>query len=338
LNSNASRVDLALYRSNLATVYAEQGKLAEAEDLIEQVLADRTADLGPLHEKTLHAQDWLAKVYAAQKRYGEAERLYREVIAGRSTMLGPRHGDTTGSRSSLAFLYWQTRRYELAIPAYEEVLAACKECLPANHPETLSAAANLAVNLRDAGRLADAELLADEWLPLWRKQLVESKGQLFGAWTAVSIYDKTGHFAKAEPVRRDLAEFQRQRSGATSLPYLVELTAMGENLLEQKKWSQAEPILRECLAIRQETHPDDWQTFRTQSLLGAALFGQQKLDEAEPLLLAAYTGMLERRNSIPEGSRQHLIETIQRLIDLYTAWNKPAETEKWKSEADRSER
>ncbi len=46
--------------------------------------------------------------------------------------------------------------------------------------------------------------------------------------------------------------------------------------LQQKKWAAAEPILRECLTIREKLQPDAWQTFNTQSSFGGALLGQKK--------------------------------------------------------------
>ena len=45
--------------------------------------------------------------------------------------------------------------------------------------------------------------------------------------------------------------------------------------------------------------PEEWETFHTQSLLGAALLGQEKYTDAEPLLLAGYDGLTEREAKIP---------------------------------------
>ena len=41
------------------------------------------------------------------------------------------------------------------------------------------------------------------------------------------------------------------------------------------------------MTIRESKPPDEWRTFEARSLLGAAMFGQQKYAEAE-LLLAGY--------------------------------------------------
>ena len=54
-------------------------------------------------------------------------------------------------------------------------------------------------------------------------------------------------------------------------PQLAGLLAqIGLGLLEQKKWTEAEPLLRECLAIREKTQPDEWTTFNTRSRCSAA--------------------------------------------------------------------
>ena len=47
-------------------------------------------------------------------------------------------------------------------------------------------------------------------------------------------------------------------------------------MLQAKAFTDAEPLLRKCLAIREKTQPDLWTTFNTQSLLGGALLGQKK--------------------------------------------------------------
>ena len=49
----------------------------------------------------------------------------------------------------------------------------------------------------------------------------------------------------------------------------------------------AEPVLRECLAMRLQKEPDAWTTFNTKSLLGAALLVALLAAGAELLLLAA---------------------------------------------------
>jgi len=104
------------------------------------------------------------------------------------------------------------------------------------------------------------------------------------------------------------------------------------SLLQAKAFTEAEPLLRECLAIREKTQPDLWTTFNTQSLLGGALLGQKKYAEAEPLLLAGYEGMKQREKSIPPQGATRIPEALDRLLDLCTATSWPDEVKKWQAE------
>ena len=104
------------------------------------------------------------------------------------------------------------------------------------------------------------------------------------------------------------------------------------SLLQQKKWTEAEPLIRECLAIREKAQPDVWSTFNTQSLLGGAMLGQKKYVEAEPLLRKGFEGMKQREKTIPPAGSTRLPEALDRLIDLFTATNKPDEVKTWQAE------
>ncbi len=49
-------------------------------------------------------------------------------------------------------------------------------------------------------------------------------------------------------------------------------------------------------------------------------------------MLAGYEGMKQREKTIPPQGRARLPEALDRLIELYTATNKPDEVKKWQAE------
>ena len=57
--------------------------------------------------------------------------------------------------------------------------------------------------------------------------------------------------------------------------------------MEREEWAEAEPFLRECLAI-QGAGPDGWGSSHVRSLLRAGPIGQGRYAEAEPPLVAGY--------------------------------------------------
>jgi eukaryotic-like serine/threonine-protein kinase len=105
---------------------------------------------------------------------------------------------------------------------------------------------------------------------------------------------------------------------------------LGSIYLEQGRWSDAESVLREALAIREQKQPDAWTTFNTKSQLGASLLGRKSYASAEPLLLAGYEGMKERENTIPPNARARLADALERLVRLYDSWGKKDKADEWR--------
>jgi hypothetical protein len=145
-------------------------------------------------------------------------------------------------------------------------------------------------------------------------------------------YRDSGQLAKALPLVEETLQKTKAKLGAEHPLTLRTMTNLGLVLLQQKKWAEAEPAVRDCLAIRRKQFPDSWLTFNTQSLLGGALLGQKKYLEAEPLLLQGYQGLKTREQTIPAQGRIRIPEALDRLIELYTAINKPDEAKKWQAE------
>src|SRR5262249_10142465 len=110
-----------------------------------------------------------------------------------------------------------------------------------------------------------------------------------------------------------------------------DLAPLGRNLLKQSRWSEAEPLLREGLAIRAKAAPDDWPRYDAMSLLGDSLLGQGRLAEAEPLVVQGYEGMKVRESRIAVPERFRLREAAERVVCLYEAWNQPDRATAWKA-------
>jgi hypothetical protein len=108
------------------------------------------------------------------------------------------------------------------------------------------------------------------------------------------------------------------------------MNGLGLNLLKQKKYAEAELLLRAWLAIRQKNEADDWNTFSTKSMLGESLLGQMKFADAEPLLVEGYEGMKQRGAKILGRDKTRLTEALERLVRLYDAWGKKEIADRWR--------
>ena len=227
------------------------------------------SNLGPDHPDTLIMHEQPGTGTRPPGSWTRPCRCSRRRCA-RKAKLGPDHPDTLISMNNLAAGYWSMKRLDKSVPLFEEVLKLEEEARP-RPSETLHDLANLGVNYKDAGRLKEAIPLLEEAHQAAKnsQSFAGSDGQLLDA------YMKAGENAKlADLLQEQLAE--ARKTLPKDSPQLAGLLAqIGLGLLKQKKWTEAEPLLRECLAIREKTQPDVWSTFNTQSLLGGARWARR---------------------------------------------------------------
>lgn len=93
---------------------------------------------------------------------------------------------------------------------------------------------------------------------------------------------------------------------------------------------ECEVLARETEAIGRTKQPDNWLRFWAESLLGASLAGEKKYEEAEPLLLDGYRGMLARKDLISVPNWRHLDSAHEWIVEMYEGWGKPAKAAGWK--------
>jgi hypothetical protein len=108
------------------------------------------------------------------------------------------------------------------------------------------------------------------------------------------------------------------------------LASLGEVRLRQQRYTEAEARLSEAWNAQTKTAPEAWQKFATQSMLGASLAAQGRFTEAEPLLLAAYDGLIARKEAIAWDSRSQLEQACVRIVQLYQQWGKTKSAAEWR--------
>jgi tetratricopeptide (TPR) repeat protein len=269
-------------------------------------------------------------VYQAQGKYDGAETLFKEVLAGQTAKLGADHPYTLTSKDNLAGLYRHQGKYDLAETLFKEVLEVWTARLGADHLDTLISKNNLAAHYWDQGQCDRAEPLFREAVAGLRQKLgLANPNTRTILHNLIDCYEKMGQVAQAEHLLRELADFWKLKTGAHSPQYAGRLAALALNLLSQAKGTEAEGVLRTCLAIRQQKQADVWSTFNTKSMLGGALLLQKHFAEAEPFLLQGYEGMKQREATIPPPGRPRLTDALQRLVQLYDAWGRKEEATKW---------
>ncbi len=163
--------DVATSLNNLALLYYNQGKYADAEPLYKRALAIKEKALGPEHPSVATSLNNLAALYRVQGRYAEAEPLHKRALAIREKALGPDHPYVATSLNNLALLYDDQGKYTEAEPLYKRALAIWEKALGAEHPEVANSLNNLAGLYDTQGRYAEAEPLHQRALAIREKAL-----------------------------------------------------------------------------------------------------------------------------------------------------------------------
>jgi hypothetical protein len=273
-------------------------------------------------------------------RMGEWERAAQQFAraADRSRVAwGPDDDFAAQMTGFLAEAYVASGDVEKAVPLIEQALPILRAKLGSDDPSTIEMIGNLARAYRTIGKLDLALPLFEEMFQRLKAKLgPEHHDTLAGMDYLAGTYAAARKYTEAIPLSQDLITLQRRRLPADDPALARNLALLGLYLLQAERPAEAEALLREGLAIREKKEPDVWTTFNTKSLLGAALLGQKKYADAEPLLLAGYEGMKQRQDKIPANSKVRLPEAIERLVRLYEALDKKDDAAKWRKELEAS--
>jgi len=326
------------------------GDPAQAIVLLEKARATQTARLGPDHPDTLTSMNNLARAYLIAGKLELALPLYEETLKLRKKKLGPDHPETLRSMSHIAYAYGNVGKPELALSLLEETLKLSKAKLGPDHFYTINFMNMLAEGYQTTGKKLELVLpLLEESLKLHKVRfgpdhphtLYTIKSLEAARRLATADQRFRAKMTELGPnhidtllARRDLAQMHMNLNQfAAAEPILFEvLRGMNDRAPEDPIVVSTTRLLRECLAAQQRSAPDAWWVFNAQLLLGGALLGQKNYAEAEPLLLQGYEGLKQREKTISPQDLLRIAEALDRLIELYTATNRPNEAKKWRAE------
>jgi hypothetical protein len=229
-------------RNLLAAAYFEARRVDEAIAMHRRNLELLEAKMGPGHPYTLTSRNNLATAYDAAGRSEEAIAMHRRNLELREARLGKDHPETLQSLNNLAAAYLAAGRFEEAIAMNRRTLEGREARLGKAHPETLISRLNLAqsyINVRDWDRAEEALRLN---IALQERPGSDAQHLATSLLSLGFCLLQRGQSAAAEPVlRRSLEMYEAMRPGDWLGPHIRSL--LGESLLAQKKYAEAEPLL-----------------------------------------------------------------------------------------------
>jgi serine/threonine protein kinase/Flp pilus assembly protein TadD len=312
----------------LGSLYLDQGRLEEAERLLTTTLATSRKALGEDHPMTLYLQARLGEVFRRRGNIERAEPLLLKSYERMKEIMGEDNPDTLTAMNNLTLVYQARKHFEQAEDLGEKLLALRVKKHGESSVLTLIATNNLALTYASLGKFDKAEPMFEQVREGVRGKIGPESGDfvtLIG--NLLSVYLARNKLDKAEQMLAEVRKETADKLGKDHLNVSVMLAYSGMVYLKQNKFAESEAAARECLEIRENKAKGTWLVFSSKSLLGAALAGQMKYVEAEPLLLDGYEGMKQRAKDVPPV---RLAEAGKRLVELYDAWGKKEKADEWR--------
>jgi len=365
------RLELAEGMDKLAAVLSAKAEYKEAEKFYRDALAIRREVFGDEHPQLTTSLNELATFFhnsgnmkAAEPVVQEALRLYREIIDSGQALI---QVDLSG----LAGYLFIRGKYDEAMVLYRDTLEMRRGLLGHDHPLVADDLIGLAGLLDWRGDHAQAELYLREALQIQRRHFGESHVEVAETMcTLAATLRVLGEEQAAEKLLRESLAMRREllgdvheaiAEGLMELTRLLKLRGMteevallyrealaisielfgedhpnvayinsefGRSLYYTGQYVEAQKLLRRSVEHHRKALPEGhWRLAYVQTDLGSCLTELARYADAEPQLLEAYESIKAKRG--PQHDKT--IETLERIVALYTAWDKPDQATEYRA-------
>ncbi|KAN0070367.1 TPR-like protein [Elaphomyces granulatus] len=331
-------MEMALF--SLGLLYANQGKLDEAEKMYQRALQGYEKAWGPDHTSTLNTVNNLGALYKSQGKLDEAEKMYQRALQGKEKAWGPDHTSTLDTVNNLGTLYADQGKLDEAEKMYQRALQGKEKAWGPGHTSTLGTVNNLGLLYADQGKLDEAEKMYQRALQGYEKAWGPGHTSTLNTVNNLGIlYKSQGKLDEAEKMYERALQGKEKAWGPDHTSTLDTEKAWGpdhtstldtvNNLgvlyADQGKLDEAEKMYQRALQGKEKAWgPDHTSTLDTVNNLGTLYADQGKLDEAEKM----YQRALQGKEKAWGPDHISTLNTVNNLGLLYADQGKLDEAEK----------
>ena len=315
-------------RRILVVIYRWKKEIDAAEKLQAEVLAGDQRVLGLEHPRTLVDMNNLGTIYRLEGRYSESAATMKQLLDISRRTNGPENMYTLVYENGLVQTLYSLGGFAEAEPLAVKNQETFKRLYGEDNQWTINSSKALGLIYGAEGRFKEAEPILLKVLEDTRRVQGAEHLNVATATTYLGVlYQDEGKSDLAEQTLTDALALDRKRLQPGELATRTCLTALARLRLTQRKYAEAESLLREAMSGTGNQDTQIWDTFDRQSLLGASLLDQGRYAEAEPLLNAGYEGLKKLSPAISIAVNLH--EAGLRLVRLYSAWGKTDKAGEW---------
>ncbi len=158
----------------LGVLYADQGKLDEAEKMYVRTLTECEKAPDVEYIITLDTFNNLGRVYFDQNKLDKAEKIYQRVLIGTEKIVDAEHISTLNTVDNLGSVYRRQGKLDEAEKMYQRARIGKEKALGAEHISTLNTIQDLGTVYLAQSKLAEAEKMYSQALTGFQKSLGSS--------------------------------------------------------------------------------------------------------------------------------------------------------------------
>ena len=193
--------------NNLAQLYGNTGRHAEAESLYYECLAINKELFGDQHPYIAITLNNLAMTMYKQGHIDEAEKTFRESLAAKRALFGGDHPDVASGLGNLAILLMSKQDYTGAESAFKKAAGIWEKVFPDGHWLASHIRSGLGECYIHQKRYQEAEPLLMETYPHLKEVLGSDSGYTLSALRKIILlYDTWGKPEKAAEYRAMLPD------------------------------------------------------------------------------------------------------------------------------------
>jgi CHAT domain-containing protein/Tfp pilus assembly protein PilF len=274
---------------NLATLYKDEGRYADAEELDERALAIDEKVLRPEHPTVAVELNNLAAVYQYEGRYADAEPLYKRALAINEKGSGPDQPNYAYCLDDLADLYEDEGRYADAEPLFGRAIAIREKSLGPKHPDVATSLTQLAELYSAEGRYSEVEPLQKRALAIREKALGPDHPLVATSLTELAeLYRAEGRYTEADLLQKRALAVYEKALGLDNSGVATCLNGLALLYFTEGRYVEAEPLEKRAIAVDQKVlGPHHHDVAVDLENLALIYDGERLYAEADPLFTRA---------------------------------------------------
>lgn len=312
---------------DLARILMERGRLGEAQELLQAMLATSQLTRGLDSKASIDALELLASVCHQRGETDQAEQLLRQVTRARERTLrevtraheqtgGLEAAATIRALTSLAWVLSEQGKLGEMERLSRNILSIVKDRYGADNRETLSAEMELGATFRVLGRIGESEQLLQRVLEAQKSLLGSDHPDISSTMAELAeTFKDLGRLTAAKEMLVEVIERRSRALGVDDLDTVDAKAQLAEVLRDQANFNESMELLRQVLAVHRQTlgaeHPE---TLNTRLGLAVLLRDTGHLAQAEKTfddVIAVCETSLQPDHPVVLSARHNLAAVFQ---------------------------